>query len=525
MFSRRRFIQRGGALATGLTLGRKSWARGFAGEPAQLIDATKLAPFVDPLPILPFVRSGPTRPDPNDSSRRIPYYHVSMDEVEVQLHRDLKTTRIWGFNGSSPGPVFEVQSGRPVVVEWSNHLPKKHLFPIDYSLHGAEHDKPDCRSVIHLHGGRTPSESDGYPENWMASGKSQSCYYPNRQDAAALYYHDHAMGISRLNVYAGLHGLYLVRDESEASLKLPRGKYEVPLVLCDRMVGTGGQLLYPVSNDAEHPWVPEVRGNVILANGKIKPYLEVEPIRYRLRVVNGSNGQTFNLALSGGIGTMYIIGSDQGLLPKPVAAKSVLLAPAERADVIIDFTEFSGQKVILQNDGAPVMQFRVKASDGRDDSYLPPSLQPMHRLVEADKTRRLTIDATGLAEHASLNRSTWATPVTEKPVQGSTEIWEIVNLTDRTHPVHLHMVRFQVLDRRGFDVALFKQSGELRYIAPPNHVAAEEAGWKDTVRCERGQVTRIIVPFTPYSGRYVWHSHLLEQEDRGMMRPYEIVPS
>jgi spore coat protein A len=498
----------------------------LAEEPAQLLDAAKLEPFVDPLPVASSLRSGPSRPDPNDPSRRIPYYHLTMEEVEAQLHRDLKPTRMWGFNGSSPGPVVEVQSGKPVIVEWANRLPRRHIFPIDYTLHGAEREKPECRSVVHVHGGRTPSESDGFPEDWVASGKSQMCYYPNLQEAATLYYHDHTMGISRLNVYAGLHGLFLVRDEAEAALKLPKGKYEVPLVLCDRMVGTAGQLLYPVSSDAERPWVAEVRGNVILANGKITPFLDVEPRKYRLRIANGSNGQELNLALGTGP-AMYVIGSDQGLLPAPVKVKtSLLLAPGERADVIVDFTEHSGSKVVLKNEAMQVMQFRVRPSNGRDESYVPASLNPVRRLTErdAEKLRRLTLDAAASPhEGAMLNKTPWQAAVTEKPVLRSTEIWEIVNLTDVMHPVHLHMVRFQVLDRRGFDVALYKEKGELRYIAPPNRVSADEAGWKDTVRCERGQVTRIIVPFTPYAGRYVWHSHLLEREDRGMMRPFEVV--
>lgn len=529
MISRRRFIQNSGAIATGLSLGNKPFALAQEQAQAQLVDVSKLASFVDLLPVLPPAHSGPTRPDPNDATRRIPYYHLSMEEVDAQLHRDLKPTKVWGFNGSYPGPVIDVQAHRPIVVEWSNHLPKQHMFAVDYTLAGAGHDQPAGRSVIHLHGGRVPSDSEGLPEDWVPPGKTQTCYYPNRQDAATLYYHDHALGISRLNVYAGLHGLYLVRDEVETSLKLPRDKYEIPLVLADRMVGTSGQLVYPVSGDAEHPWVPEVRGNAILANGKIKPYAEVEPRRYRLRLLNGSNARTLDLsfgatALGAGL-MMWVIGSDQGLLAAPVHVKSLLLAPGERADVIVDFTEQSGMKLVLNSESEPVMQFRVRPSDGRDDSYLSASLNPVHRLTEssAENVRRVTIDSCAANQPSTLNHAAWSSPATEKPALGTTEIWEIVNLCDRTHPMHLHMVRFQVLDRRAFDVALFREKGELSYIAPPNRIARDEAGWKDTVRCEKGQVTRIIVPFEPYSGRYVWQSHLLEHEDKGMIRPYEVV--
>jgi spore coat protein A len=184
---------------------------------------------------------------------------------------------MWGFNGSSPGPVFETRSGQGLMVEWANRLPTKHFLPIDHTLHGAEADKPEVRCTIHLHGGRTPAASDGYPEDWVAPGKSLVYHYPNRQDAAPLFYHDHTMGINRLNIYAGLQGMFVIRDEAEDALNLPKGRYEIPLMLCDRFLRSDGQMEYPVSGDAKSPWVPEVYSNVMLANGKLSPYLDVEP--------------------------------------------------------------------------------------------------------------------------------------------------------------------------------------------------------------------------------------------------------
>jgi spore coat protein A len=210
-----------------------------------------------------------------------------MREMRVKLHRDLPATQVWTYGNSFPGPVIDTRSGQPLMVEWANELPEKHFLPIDHTIHGAEVDKPEVRVVVHLHGGRTPADSDGYPENWFVSGKSATCFYPNRQDAALLFYHDHAMGINRLNIYAGLQGLFIIRDEVEDALNLPRGKYEVPLVIFDRMLRTDGSFEYPTSGNPKAPWVPEVFGDAMLVNGKLAPYFDVEPRRYRFRIMNG----------------------------------------------------------------------------------------------------------------------------------------------------------------------------------------------------------------------------------------------
>ena len=202
-----------------------------------------------------------------------------MRQFAAKVHRDLPPTRMWGYDGCSPGPTFEARCGEALLIEWRNDLPAEHLFPIDHNLHGAEANKPDVRTVVHLHGGRTPPQFDGHPEAWFTPGHSSAYFYPNQQDAATLFYHDHAMGITRLNAMAGLVGLYLLRDETERALPLPTSRYEVPLVLYDRSFTADGQLQYP------HPWVSEFIGNTILVNGKIAPFLDVEPRRYRFRVL------------------------------------------------------------------------------------------------------------------------------------------------------------------------------------------------------------------------------------------------
>lgn len=501
-----------------------------AAPPTVALDPNKLMRYVDPLPIPKVAQSSGMRALPGDAKSSVPYFRVAMREIHQKVHRDLPATRMWGFNGSSPGPIFETRSGQGLMVEWANELPAKHFLPIDHTLHGAEADKPEVRCVVHLHGGKTPPESDGYPEDWVVPGKSLLYHYPNQQAAALLFYHDHTMGINRLNIYAGLQGLFVIRDDAEDALNLPRGQYEVPLLLCDRFLRSDGQLEYPVSPDPKSPWVPEIYSNAMLANGMLFPYLDVEPRKYRFRVMNGSNARFFRLSV-GNLLEMHQIGSDQGLLSAPASMKRILLAPAERADFVFDFSGYAGQQLILKSDSFDIAQFRVAATGTTDTSSLPATLRPVARIPEAQavKTRRLTLDEKmDMVQQSmgmTLNKTPWHMPVTEKPVLNTTEIWELVNLTEDTHPIHLHLVRFQVLDRRPFDAFAYRDKGELHYYGPASLPGADEAGWKDTVRCESGTVTRIIVPFEGYAGRYVWHCHILEHEDNEMMRPFEVLPA
>ena len=452
-----------------------------------------------------------------------------MGPVQYKVHRDLKPTRMWGLGSSSPGPTLEVQSGHGMLVEWANELPTAHFLPIDHNIHGAEADKPDVRTVIHMHGAKVPPEGDGYPENWYVPGKAATYFYPNNQDAAMLWYHDHSLGLNRLNVMAGLLGVCIVRDSVEDALNLPKHKYEIPLVIYDRMLDVDGQLYYPVSQFPGKPWIPEFFGNSILVNGKLLPYLEVEPRKYRFRILNAANGRFFHLALANEQG-MHQIGTDQGLLPAPLAIKQVTLAPAERADVVIDFAEHAGEQIVLRNDfSQPVMQFRVSRSKVSDPSSLPASLRPFSKIPEsaAVKTRVLTLgevdDPYQNPMTMLLNNTHWNMPVTEDPKLNSVEIWELRNLTDDTHPIHLHLVRFQILDRQRYDAYALQFHNILRYRGEKTPPDPTEAGWKDTVRAEPGMITRIIVPFEGYAGRYVWHCHLLEHEDNEMMRPYDVV--
>jgi spore coat protein A len=493
-----------------------------------VLDAEHIAAFADPLPVPEIAKPVGRRPSPSNQ-RHVPLYKIPIREFFSKIHRDVPPTRFWGYGNSLPGPTIETRSGEEILVEWPNQLPAKHFLPIDNNLMGAEKGVPESRTVVHLHGGRVPPASDGWPEDWYAPGKSATYHYPNEQEAALLWYHDHAMGINRLNMCAGMAGLYVIRDSFEDGLNLPKGDYEIPLVLMDRMIRRDGQIYYPVTEFPDAPWMPEYFGNLVLVNGKLLPYLEVQPRKYRFRVLNASNGRFYFISLDNGA-PFQQIGTDQGLLPAPAAVNRLAIAPGERADIVVDFAEHRGERILLKDLTGTLMQFRVAEERVADPSALPSTLRPVPKIAEASaiQTRHLSLeeveDRHGQPMIHLLDGKRWHEPVSEKPVLGTTEIWEFLNLTDDAHPIHLHLVRFQILDRRALDVpAYIYQNKKILYrgdAVPPD---ANEAGWKDTVRATPHASTRIIVKFEGYSGRYVWHCHILEHEDNEMMRPYEIV--
>jgi FtsP/CotA-like multicopper oxidase with cupredoxin domain len=284
-------------------------------------------------------------------------------------------TTVWGYGGSYPGPTILARKNTPVNIEWKNELrsggtPLPHLLPIDTSIHwadpqhshGAGYSGP-VPIVTHLHGGHTASSSDGHPDAWFTPGAAytgrlyQQVYqYDHSQDAATLWYHDHAIGITRLNVYAGLAGFYLLRDQEEldaiAANALPSGPYEIGLAIQDRMFTENGQLFYP-SEPEEYgqpsPSVlPEFFGDFILVNGVTWPVLDVEPRLYRFRLLNGSDSRFYRLFLSSGQAFLQI-GGDSGFLPAPVWMNQLTLGPGERADVILDFRGRTGQSIVMRN--------------------------------------------------------------------------------------------------------------------------------------------------------------------------------
>lgn len=502
-----------------------------------------LRKFVDSLPIL-------ERAEPVRTEKDVDYYEISMEEVYQKLHRDLPRTRLWGYNGTFPGPVIDVERDRPIQVKWLNKLPEKHFLPIDTSF--MDEELPEVRTVVHLHGSETKADSDGYPDAWYTRDFKEKgpqftrevYEYPNHQRATTLWYHDHAMFITRLNVYAGLVGLYIIRDREEKSLGLPAGEFEIPLVILDRSFNTDGSLFYPeqpddASSNIPNPSVlPFFTGDTILVNGKIWPHLEVEPRKYRFRILNAANSRTFNMFFDNDL-AFYQIGSDGGLLQETIPLKRLTVMPAERMDVIVDFSELAGETFLLKNDLGPnadpddptddIMQIRVtKPLSGEDKSRLPRFLSKITDLKENSIQGVRQLKLIGGDDQFGrplllLNNKKWMDPITEKPRLGDTEIWSFINTTNFPHPMHIHLVQFQVLDRRPFDLDHYEETGEIVFTGPATLPDPNERGWKDTVRAPGGQITRVIARFAPYSGLYVWHCHILEHEDYEMMRPLEII--
>ena len=522
-----------------------------AAQPPYRTPAT-LDHFIDPLPI-------PKRLNPHRRHKDKTQYRVRMMEFRQQMHSQLPPTRLWGYEGQYPGPTIEVMQGQPVEVLWENGLPLQPIFPVDTKIPGSMPPTPLVRTVTHLHGARATPESDGMPERWFTPGHSALYHYPNDQQAATLWYHDHAMGITRLNVYAGLAGFYLLRDRRELGMDLPSGEYEIPLLLQDRTLDDQGQLLYvPTTDDGVKlppgVWGSQLFGDLPVVNGAIYPHLEVEPRLYRLRVLNGANSRYFNLFLNLAKSPTDIpklvqwhqIGSDGGFLSSPVPVKKLLLGPAERADLIVDFSGLEGKTVILSNDafapypgwgvivplGAPLyelMQFRVTrplSSNGKAFSMPPPIPLPMLNPAASVATRTFVLsdemDKHGNSLGMKINGKSYGDPVTEFPKLNSVEEWQFINTTDDAHAMHLHLVQYQILRRQGFNPVAF-QLGKLELVGPPRPPAPNEAGWKDTAVVNPRDVLTIIVQFKGYTGRYGFHCHMLEHEDNEMMRPYVIV--
>jgi spore coat protein A, manganese oxidase len=491
---------------------------GNGSKPVAMLHVLELPPFVDPLPVPP--------PAPRVAPRKL---RIEMREIHAKVHRDLPLTRMWSYGPTALGPVVEARSNHPLQIDWVNDLPTTHFLPIDHSLHGCGRDVPEVRTVAHVHGAKVPTKDDGYPEDWFVPGKTRTCHYPNQQDAATLWYHDHAMGLNRLSTYAGLFGMYLLRDQAEEALQLPSDKYEVPLVLYDRNFTADGQLFYGTSGNPEHPWVPEFTGDGILINGKIRPFFEVEPRLYRFRALNTSNSRFFTLSLSNQQ-PLTQIGTDQGFLSSPVEVKQLVLAPAERADVLIDFSRSAGETLHLRTGAFDILEFRVaKQSTSTPSISIPKNLRTIARIPEsaATGTRTITLneyqDGVGNPMIMLLNRKRWHEPTSEFPKLNSTEIWEFVNQTEDTHPMHIHLVRFQILDRHTFDTFEYMAHKNLRFSGPAEAPAPNELGWKDTIQCPAGQITRVIIRFEGYTGKYLYHCHVLEHEANDMMRPFEVV--
>lgn len=434
-----------------------------------------VVPFQAALPIPPVLR-------PVSSDASTDYYEITMRPAQVQVLPGLTTT-IWGYNGLYPGPTIRARQGRQVVVRQISQV--------------------DFNTAIHLHGAKVAPEHDGHPVDVIPPGGYRDYVYPNGQRGATLWYHDHANHITGPNVYRGLAGLYLLEDEDEAALNLPTGEYDVPLVIQDRLFNTDGSLSYP---DMVHGFI----GDTILVNGAPHPHFTVARRKYRLRLLNASNSREYNLTLTPGL-PLVQVATDGGLVPSPVPRSTIRVAPAERVEVVVDFSALPlGSQVVLgdsfeQGRLAQVLRFDV-SRNAADTSTVPASLLPLETLGRANLTRNFDLSFDERKVMWVINGKGFDPKrVDASPILGSTEIWQFTNLSPFMHPMHLHLVQFQVLDRQG--------------QAPPAH----EIGWKDTVAVQGFERVRVLVKFTGFTGRYVFHCHRLEHEDRDMMGQFRVV--
>ena len=571
-----------------------------------------LAPFVDRLPF---------------PSRLIAAEHggqltVRMRAGEHRFHRDLPVSSIWGFEGTVPGPSIEAERGQPVTVEWRNEL--EGPFPVSDTvapqptdadgvpvqcLPGLSGGEPERHAagltgytVVHLHGGLTPASYDGWAENIFAPGQAAVFHYPMEQRAALLWYHDHVMGITKFDVYAGLAGLWIVRDDRERDLELSEGPpFEVPLLIQDRNfnVDEQGRLTGRLVHKTD-PEVMEAFPPFTVVNGKVWPVLDVRPATYRLRVLNGSNARTYRLVLlregAPELGRITQIGTDHGLLrtPVPVPADGLLLASAERADLLVDFSDLApGSELTVFNTAAApfdgssfpaadaenaadvegllpypqVLRFRVvgEATVRRPiprelvtDYELPtaealaiarrraialveresddePSMLTMRELAvatDADGGPRVSVIDGGETTRYRVVAAHFEDMTTFFPMLGEYEVWQLINLTGDTHPIHLHLDPFQILARHPIRYEIPENGIGDRDLAATitlerspedelDHAIDEnERGLKDTIRVNPNEIVEIAVRFTTFSGRYMYHCHILEHEDRDMMRPF-----
>ena len=494
----------------------------------------KLPSIIDMLP--PFVDSMPILSKASLSINN--KYIMEMKEGYHRFHKFLFESRVWGFSGNYLGPTIEVNPNEIATVTWQNNLPKRHIFNIDHRIHGAGADVPDVRTVVHVHGAKTYDMYDGYPEDWFLPGDEILYKYPNEQDAATLWYHDHSIGITRLNIYAGLAGFYLIKDDlRDEKFGFPTGNNDIPLLIQDKQFDNFGQIIYPETFE------PEVYGDFNVVNGKIWPYFDVDSIPYRFRLLNASNARFYNLSLEGL--PFYQIATEQGILKNFTKLDKILLAPSERAEIVIDFSKLKGENVKMTNDatapypeGDPptgkfknVMQFRIGRRESKKYFYLNNNevSDNLEVLINTNATtiRDFTLDMatdekTGLLMHL-LDKKRWDDPDIVKVKLDDVEIWRFINLTEDSHPIHLHLVKFIILERQAFDVDMFSKTGELINTDISKGPEDYERGFKDVVVANPGEVTTIKVKFEGYRGKYVWHCHMLEHEDFEMMLPYEVI--
>ena len=441
---------------------------------------------------------------------------IPMRQADVRVMPHGPKTRMWTYGGSFPGPTIKRPAGAMTKVTFVNDLPKR-----AGSL------------TVHQHGGHHSSADDGQPTRFLIGHGGRRTYtYPLTDDgeptpASFRFYHDHKMDRTARNNWRGLQGMFLVTDQREQRLGLPSGRYDVPLHVADRSFTAGNQLTDPFPSAVMHEWMtgPQAPpddatvGRRILVNGQFAPYLRVEPGRYRLRLLNASLFSSYDFALSNGR-PLVQVGTGSGLLPRPVVRQDVLLGPAQRADVIVDFRGQQGKDVVLntiprtdagQGTGsrsAGLMQFRVRGTSNQK-AKVPDRLTRIAPLDVPDEVAMTwTFDLTedGHGSYWSVNGEMFdPSRVDHRVALGSVERWRLRNTSDMTHYVHLHEEQWQTVSRNG--------------EKPPPW----EHGYEDTWRLDPGETVDVAARFTDYAGLFMVHCHMLDHEDHGMMAQFEVV--
>jgi spore coat protein A len=664
--TRRQLVQYGAGAGAGLVMWRFAGGRAFAQPAVSVLDPSSIPKYETPLVIPPAMPPSGS-PSKGKKARGVDHYRIAVRQFGQHIlppSMGLEPTTVWSYGSvdhpdsfNYPAFTIEAEWQKPVRVEWINDLVKPngrfrpHLLPIDQTLHwanppGGPHGRDTHGTqhapytgpvpiITHLHGGHSSQESDGYPEAWYLPhardipggyAREGSLYrryqaqaqhalgqawkpgsavfqYDNEQRAMTMWYHDHALGMTRSNVYAGPAGFYLLRggpgDTVGGTLPAPapapgdppgQDYFEIPIVIQDRSFTEEGGLFYPDNraffeglepsqlqipfapdsacdgpSDVAPIWNPEFFGNAMVVNGTTWPYLNVQTRRYRFRFLNGCNSRFLILRMSNEL-PFWQIGNDGGFLKEPVELTELLLGPAERADVIVDFTEVpTNEEIILQNlapdepfgGGEPgvdfepadpsttgqVMSFRTVPATDPDPSTPPsqlvlPALSPLGpaantRQVSLNEQESATVrtitDPLGNvvlecaggepfgpteADLGTLNPNGtgralgWDEPITENPAAGATEVWEIWNFTADAHPIHIHEITFEVVERQPIG-------------GGPRPPESWESGRKDTVIAYPSEITRVKALFDR-PGLFVWHCHILEHEDNEMMRPFRI---
>ncbi|MEO5852443.1 MAG: multicopper oxidase domain-containing protein [Nocardioides sp.] len=441
--------------------------------------------------------------------------------AKVQMLPSGPKTPLWTFGGTYPGPTIRRPAGRHTELTVTNDLPRRS---------GAV--------TVHLHGDHHASKDDGLPTRYLIHKGEQRTYdYPLTYDGRAepssfFFYHDHRMDRTSRNNWRGLQGMFIVDDAKDAGLRLPRGRHDLPLLVADRSFTRRNRLTNPFSDDAEHTshhgqmaWVgPQAPpndatvGSRILVNGRVAPYHRVSATRYRLRLLNGSNFSAYNFSLSDGRPFVQV-GTGMGLLPRPVVRQNVLLGPAQRADVVVDFQGEPGQDVVLSSvprtdegtgsRSAPIMEFRVRGT-AKDPTRIPARLGPVPRLDAPERVSQTwEFGLGGDADTGSFwsinGKSFEADRVDHEVPLGSTQTWRLRNTSEMTHYVHIHAEQWHTVTRDG--------------KRPP----PEERGLEDTWRLDPGEVIEVAARFADYTGPFMIHCHMLDHEDHGMMATFAVI--